>query len=124
MSNYLKPGDEGCFQDMEIKPLPKLRWEDMIDYTTPCPVCKGYGGWNLKLNAYPNNPTNPHFRQHCPQCNGWGYVKKGSTDETCVPHEMKEVAGSSLNPPRPQWNCYHYYVCQKCGKIEEVDSSG
>jgi len=37
-------------------------------------------------------------------------------------HEYEEVSGASLG--RPQWNCYHYYKCKKCGNINEVDSSG
>lgn len=37
-------------------------------------------------------------------------------------HTYVEVSGASLS--RPQWNCYHYYKCTKCGEINEVDSSG
>ena len=36
-------------------------------------------------------------------------------------HEDEEVSGKSIG--RPQWNCYHYYKCKKCGRIREQDSS-
>jgi len=35
-------------------------------------------------------------------------------------HNWEEVSGRSLG--KPQWNCYHYYVCSKCKKQKEEDS--
>lgn len=35
-------------------------------------------------------------------------------------HDYEEVTGKN---GKPVWNCYHYYVCRKCGQRNEVDSS-
>lgn len=35
-------------------------------------------------------------------------------------HDYEDVTGKN---GKPVWNCYHYYVCRKCGQRNEVDSS-
>ena len=91
--------------------------------TKECPVCKGFGGWNLKMNDYhlpagaedtaENRHKFVHFCAGCNHCNGWGYV---SPKEMCDGHEwsFKENLG----------NCYNRYICTKCEKTWDVDSSG
>ena len=76
-----------------------------------CPVCSGYGGWNLELNAYGDKR---HFKAFCSQCHGWGWVHKGGLNETCV-HSWSE---------RTIGNCLHEWTCTQCGQKREVDSSG
>jgi len=92
-----------------------------IGMTELCPKCKGYGGWNLKLNAYPlhqyeDPPENrhkfSHFRAGCDHCIGWGYVRPEDADHI---HEWKRVG--SLG------NCLHLDKCKICGKQWQVDSS-
>lgn len=39
--------------------------------THECKQCKGYGGWNLKIDAY---GIGQHFKCRCPNCYGYGYV--------------------------------------------------
>ena len=86
-----------------------------------CPVCKGYGGWNLKINRYVNRkedtPQNrhlySHFRCSCSHCNGWGFVDK---KEECPDHEWKIT--------KQLGNCSNEYTCQICGKKRIIDSSG
>ena len=87
----------------------------------PCPLCKGLGGWNLKLNAYPlhryeNTAENrhhfSHFRCCCSHCNGWGQVL---VTEACVGHEWKWVKNTG--------KCLNLFECVHCGKKSEVDSS-
>lgn len=72
-----------------------------------CPKCKGYGGWR-----YSEGST--FMTCSCNQCHGWGFVKKGSSDETCM-HEMRHTANLG--------RCYNQYTCIHCGKVENIDSS-
>jgi hypothetical protein len=93
-----------------------------IGMTELCPKCKGYGGWNLRLNAYPlhqyeDTPENrhkfSHFTASCDHCVGWGYVRPEDSDHV---HEWKRI--------RSLGNCLHLDECQVCGKQWQVDSSG
>lgn len=89
-----------------------------------CPKCKGYGGHNLEVNAYPlrkgmadtaeNRHQFCHFRRSCDQCVGWGYVTD-KRDAECV-HEAGP--GTATN-----FRCVTNYRCIKCGKGWSVDSS-
>jgi hypothetical protein len=83
-----------------------------------CKQCKGHGGWNLQLNAYPlrgkeetpeNRHNYSHFRASCFNCFGWGY-----TEDHCN-HNWD----NGVNVGR----CLHLYTCTLCGKKREVDSS-
>lgn len=107
--NYLTPESPEAFADF---PPPKT--------VNACPKCKGHGGWNLTLNAYPlhsyeNTPENrhihSHFRQSCFNCSG-----NGETLDTCE-HEFREVPKAGL------FRCEHAYRCVKCGQERIVDSS-
>lgn len=89
--------------------------------TVECPRCKGHGGWNLQLNAYPlhqyadtayNRNRYSHFRATCSHCNGWGYI---SPEEKCPGHEWELV--------RNFGHCQHEYKCSVCGAIQHTDSS-
>lgn len=85
-----------------------------------CPKCNGWGGWNLRLNAYkttqPDTPENRHkyvhFRASCDQCVGWGHVPEA--DSHCV-HEW----GNATTIGR----CLTDYTCKHCGTHRTVDSS-
>ena len=107
---FLEPHDPGAFDDIPVMPRPDAQHYDFIF----CPVCKGHGKHNLRLNAYLHFQP-PHFQQMCGQCWGWGWVEKGSRDETCI-HDFIE---------QPLGMCRHKLTCVKgCGKSFEVDSSG
>jgi len=115
MPKYFGPNDPEAFVDYDGKKPPIKDFKE-------CPVCKGYGGWNLQLNAYPlrprleNNSINRHFYSHqkcnCNHCNGWGYV---SQEITCDSHEWKFEKNLG--------RCYNRYKCAKCGLTKDVDSS-
>jgi DnaJ-class molecular chaperone len=77
-----------------------------------CPLCKGYGQYHYGDIQFANGQ---YQMMHCGQCNGYGYVTKGSVDETCVPHQMKWEAKLG--------RCYNRYKCEKCGKVHNIDSS-
>jgi hypothetical protein len=74
-----------------------------------CPVCQGYGTWNLELNTYGEGR---HFQSSCSHCNGWGEVDK---KEICQEHIW--IFYKNLG------NCYNQYICSACGKKYNVDSS-
>ena len=93
-------------------------------YKIECPRCKGHGGWNLSVNAYPlhsreDTPENRHryrhFRAACDHCNGWGYVSE-QTASKCSGHEW--VRTETLG------RCYHRQKCIHCGETWDIDSSG
>jgi hypothetical protein len=116
MSEYLSPTDTGAFDDW-VRREP----ESAYGMSKECPVCRGYGGWNLALNAYPlhdyaDTPENrhrySHFRACCSHCNGWGYVHDS---EMCSGHEWKF--------DRNLGRCYNRYRCIRCDKVSDVDSS-
>jgi DnaJ-class molecular chaperone len=83
-----------------------------------CPVCQGYGGWNLRLNAYGQGV---HFKSHCSQCNGWGWVLP---EDLCV-HTFRELSQTECRERHiTHWGtCWHVYECTICGRINSVDSS-
>lgn len=98
-----------------------VRREPAYGSTVECPRCKGFGGWNLQMNAYSlhgkaDTPENrhlfSHFRAMCSHCNGWGFV---SPAETCPGHEWIWEANTG--------RCLNLYRCTVCGKKSEVDSS-
>jgi hypothetical protein len=104
--NYLTPNDPGAFLDKTLQSnkenLPHL-----------CPKCKGYGGWNLIVNAYPGN-KNPHFSCICDQCHGWGWVSEMDFDHV---HEWDRGTNEG--------RCLTRYRCQieGCTRSKLVDSS-
>lgn len=115
---YLKNTDDGAFEDYPlIDPLKAYEMGMILD----CPKCKGHGGWNLKLNAYPlhgrpNTPENrhlfSHFRAACDHCNGWGHVLPGDEDHI---HEWEYIKNIG--------NCLNLYRCKVCNRDWEIDSS-
>lgn len=129
MLDPLKDPPELLFQDFPLKE--KCEWYP--DYSELCPLCKGHGGWNLKLNSYPlrdleDTPDNrhkySHFRGHCSQCNGWGWVKEGSLDATCI-HDYNEISYDECRKLNVYHagRCWHVYKCSKCGETRGYDSS-
>jgi hypothetical protein len=118
MKTYLKPTDPRAFVDHDRMPADEAAQSGL---TVECPQCKGHGGWNLELNAYPlhgkaDTPRNrhlfSHFRASCSNCWGWGYVRQ---EEDHV-HEW--------NRTRNVGNCQNIWECEVCGKEITVDSSG
>ena len=112
---YLTPEDQHAFLDWtHLSPV--------YDRTKECPVCKGFGGWNLRVNAYSmppgyadtaeNRHQQVHFRTMCGHCNGNGYV---TPEESCKGHKWSFLKNLG--------NCYNRYKCVHCVKTEDVDSS-
>ena len=116
---YLTPNDPGAFLDMPVLE-PRHSYLDESQVVV-CPVCKGHGGWHLKLHAYGQDR---HFNQGCPQCGGWGHVEKGSKDETCI-HDFVEIGYEECEELgiKHYGHCYHVWRCTKCGEAQGHDSS-
>lgn len=121
------------FTDMEVR-QPPTGYPCKADEAVICPKCKGYGGWVLTENAYPlpkgmedsaeNRAKYCHFRAHCNQCNGWGWVKRDSLDAQCV-HDYHELSVEQCRAKGIGHHgmCWHVYECAKCGEIRSTDSS-
>jgi hypothetical protein len=121
------------FTDMMIR-RPPTDYPCKAEDATLCPLCKGYGGWVLTINAYPlpegyeNTPENRakycHFRAHCNQCNGWGWVKRDGVDADCI-HDYQELSQATAQAKgiRHYGMCWHVYQCSKCGRTMSQDSS-
>ena len=73
-----------------------------------CPLCRLYFDLGLMAAA---------AQKICPECTK-NWTGRKCPDEK---HEMVEVNASDIH--EQAWNCYHYYVCKKCGAHEEHDSS-
>jgi hypothetical protein len=127
MTEYLTPADPGAFTDMK-------RRTAQGEHRHRCPLCRGYGGWNLTLNAYKlppgmrntkaNRASYCHFSCCCSQCNGWGWVTARDTE--CI-HEWHEISAQEAHERGlyHAGNCWHVYVCAKgCGRTTAADSSG
>jgi len=112
--------DATNFQDIPVRERRQCHLEG--DQVVMCPVCKGHGIWNLMLDA---SGEGKHFQAHCSQCNGWGWVAKGTKDESCV-HEYRELSQDEcVRRGIPHYGMFcHIYECRKCGKQIETDSSG
>lgn len=120
MKTYLEPTDPGAFVDHPRQD--PQRAANILGATILCPRCQGYGGWNLQTNAYAlhgredtaeNRHRFAHFRAHCVQCNGWGYVTKADADHV---HQWVRVEAIG--------NCLHLERCAVCGREHQVDTSG
>src|SRR5271156_792725 len=106
---YLTGDSPDAFLDWP-EPKPKAKDSNSV----LCPVCKGYGGWNLRVRAYglpkglADTPENRHkyvhFRATCNQCHTYGLVSP--EDAKCI-HQM--------NWECKLGNCYNRYKCTKCG---------
>lgn len=117
MKEFLK--DATNFEGMRIKKRETcLKRGDKV---VVCPVCKGHGGWNLEIDAYGKGR---HFQASCGQCNGWGWVEKGSKDAKCV-HKYREMSvKEARDKGHEHWGmCYHVYECRKCKQVIAQDSS-
>lgn len=104
MYTSLKPTDPGAFQDWVKK-------EPMHGFVDECPKCRGFGGWNLQVNAY---GAGKHFQCTCSVCYGWGYVKPSMLCTNGGEHDWQYV--------KHLGNCWRQYKCH-CGAFTEVDSS-
>lgn len=104
---YMTQHHSEAFLDYEKKNRPSHgTWYE-------CPTCKGFGGWNLKLNQYRNDvPAYRHFRCCCSTCSGYGYTMSKNQCE----HEWKGDGSEAM--------FLHRYKCTKCNQTTLVDSSG
>lgn len=110
--NYMTHTDPDAFLDFPSPVVPRTNHK-------LCPRCKGHGGWNLKLNAYPNRYEDTaenrhkfsHFRSMCSNCHGWGQVHES---QTCV-HEWTFVVNKG--------RCLNLYKCIHCSTPNLIDSS-
>lgn len=81
---YIQPGDPEAWIDWpQPRPTaPPFMGESVIK----CPICRGRGGWNLLLGAYPlhkeNTSENRHLFSHmkatCHGCAGHGWIRPTS----------------------------------------------
>lgn len=110
MSEYIDETHPDAFKDFPYRNIPVG--------TKVCNRCKGFGGWNLKLNAYPlrerkNTPSNRHFYSHfrasCSSCFGHGSI---APEQECS--NPVEYIGHDYDA---NWNC------RQCGIHTDVDSS-
>lgn len=128
---FLDPAKDDflCFIDFPLMEIPNKN----IPYTL-CPKCKGHGGWNLKVNSYKlpegvedtseNRHRYCHFRAHCGQCNGWGWVQENSIDAKCMHDYIELTYKECLEHNIKHFGmCWHVYRCSKCGTTKSVDSS-
>lgn len=104
---YLSPGDPGSFKDLPVRDKPEGRLAGP-GRDHQCPKCQGRGGWNLLVDAY---GPGKHFRSHCLQCSGWGWVKE--RDAICV-HDWDETRGKRMGQ--------RFYTCKSCGAVRETNS--
>lgn len=114
METYMEPDDINAH--LGFQPLIENE-RGAAKYPIPigsvvCPKCKGWGGHNLRLNAY---GPGKHFKSSCDQCVGWGYVRE--SDSQCI-HEWDYKTRVNVG------NCLNIYTCVKCGQKRTVDSSG
>lgn len=115
--SYLEPTDPGAFEDYpRIDPLPAAE----MGLVHECLQCKGHGGWNLRLNAYPlhgkkNTPENrhlySHFRASCSNCMGHGYVSPKDAEHIHKWEFVKNIG-----------NCLNLHRCSECGQEWQIDS--
>lgn len=121
------PDHPDAFIDFPSVEAKRAAWDELQNHAPlgVCPVCKGHGGWNLKLNNYrlrpdmadtpENRHKHSHFRSSCSQCNGWGFVDN-QLDLNCV-HTMVRVRHDNVR-------CLSDYRCSKgCGCEYQIDSS-
>lgn len=104
---YIQPGDREAWVDW---PAPRATPPAFIPgYTKKCTVCRGHGGWNLLLGAYPvprdNTSENRHMYTHmkasCHACGGHGWVRPEVNG--CV-HEFRWIGVSGKVT---HFNCVH-----------------
>jgi hypothetical protein len=103
-NGYMTPFHPEAFTDMVMR-------EPSLGNPQRCLKCLGYGGWALRLNAYPvYGGGHDHFRASCDNCNGRGWTKV--TDHV---HNWRifEIEG----------RCLRRYTCSICGITQTVDSS-
>lgn len=88
---YVQPGDPEAWIDW---PRARDRAPNYVgDNAVKCSICRGHGGWNLLLGAYPlareNTSENRHLFSHmkatCHGCGGHGWLRPNSD---CV-HELR-----------------------------------
>lgn len=113
---YLTPNDKDAFLDFPIRRL-KIPHTHKV-----CHVCRGYGGWNLRVNAYrikgryrntsKNRHLHSHFRCVCTSCHGSGIIPN---EESCPGHNYVHLENLG--------RCYNRLICTVCGKTWDVDSS-
>jgi hypothetical protein len=122
MNDFMKFGDKGSTFGMKRKaPEPKY------GLTARCPVCDGFGGWHLTLNAYGKGK---HFDCHCSNCNGWGHVSPEDAGHIHAYKSMEEGAANEFRAVKglpaisyTRGNCCHNEVCTVCGSYRFIDSS-
>ncbi len=133
---YITPDHPDAFIDFPPPPIHPIPEGSIV-----CARCKGHGGWNLELLAFPRTPSVEqqirdmlkkmpvnnlkhdmtkmefrhyyvHFRASCNNCNGWGYVPASQGEHIHNWHHHQNVG-----------NCLNQYKCSTCGEIQTVDSS-
>jgi hypothetical protein len=118
--SYLDPDKDP--EELVFKDYPKIPDDKYPELGEECPRCRGRGGWNLKLDAYPNQqlPEHRHYRASCGACWGYGKLQKG---QTCA-HEWRNATyEESQRTSYTLYRCEHLWICDKCKQERVVDSS-
>lgn len=106
---YIQPGDPEAWVDFPEprKVSPSFMFSDAVQ----CDICRGYGGWNLLLGAYPsigkdstseNRHLFSHMKATCHACAGHGWISVAH--RSCV-HEYRWGGVS---------NQFTYFACVHC----------
>jgi hypothetical protein len=95
------------YEGIEKAVRPDLRFSSKVGSWVECSKCEGHGKWHYRKGQLGAT------KMHCGQCNGWGWVLKGSNDETCI-HEWKHE--------RLAMRCMHRKTCIHCAKSMEYST--
>lgn len=105
--SYVQPGDPEAWVDW---PEPRKNPPHFMSGDSErCGICRGHGGWNLLLGAYPspreNTSENRHLYSHmkatCHGCAGHGWIR--TSEKRCV-HEFR---WTGVMDRRTQFTCVH-----------------
>jgi len=106
---YVQPGDAEAWVDWPVVNQRAPAW--MSKDSEKCGICRGHGGWNLLLAAYPlvegrdNTSENRHLFSHmrtsCHACSGHGWIL--TSEKRCV-HEYRYVG---VSDQRTEFSCVY-----------------
>jgi hypothetical protein len=114
---YIQSGDREAWVDYPAQKAVPPSY--LSGYTKRCPTCRGHGGWNLLLSAFPlsgkdNTVENRHLFSHmratCHACSGHGWIRPD--DDRCT-HEFRMTGVS---------NKLTHFSCVNCSAVVSWDT--